>query len=189
MSRAGGIYNHRVRQHMKPMMTDVQDSSPFEVHGPVVADKAAELLWRQGELQKQWAKKYPELFDERDLEIFLNQRHHHFYEACAAIWWHERGYLCLVEKYDIKTPRERHPRKALIFHQCISPPMFERMWVAKKKHGYRGPPDLFVYKSDLSDWFFCEVKGPADKVRSGQSEFWKELEEIFMKRVRVLQFV
>ena len=171
------------------MVTDIQDSSPFEVIGPIIADKAAESLWRQGILQRQWVDKYPELFDERDLEIFLNQRHHHFYEASAAIWWHERGYLSLVEKYDIKTPNERHPRKASIFHQCVSSPLFDRMWVAKKAHGYRGPPDLFVYKPDLSDWFFCEVKGPNDKVRSAQSAFWKELEEIFAKKVRILHFV
>ena len=171
---------------MEPVVTDIQDSSPFEALGPIIADKDAELLWRQGKLQRQWVEKYPELFDARDLDIFLNQPQYHYFEACGAIWWLEQGYFCLVEKYDIKTPKDRHPRKAQIFHQLITPSLFERWWAAKAACHRTGPPDLFVYRPDLSEWFLCEVKGPTDSVRRSQRSFWLELENILGKRVRVL---
>jgi hypothetical protein len=38
-------------------------------------------------------------------------------------------------------------------------------------------PDLLVYKPDLSDFYFCEVKGPRDRVRSVQAGFFRKLEE------------
>ena len=171
---------------MENVVTDIQDSSPFEVLGPIVADKASWTLWQQGKLQKYWVEKYPELFDERDLSFFVNQQGRHFFEACAAIWWLQHGYYCLVEKYDIKSPKERHPRKEKVFHQLVSPSQFERWWAAKSANQRTGPPDLFVYKPDLSEWFLCEVKGPTDKVRKPQRAFWLELERILDKRVRVL---
>lgn len=167
---------------METMVTDIQDSSPFEVLGPIIADKSGKLLWNQGILQRQWAEKYPELFDEDDLRFFTNQPTKHYFEACAAIWWLEHGYYSLVEKYDIKTPKDRHPRKARIFHQLVSPPLFKQWWAAKAAHRRTGPPDLFVYKPDLSEWFLCEVKGPTDAVSQIQREFWIELEKILEKR-------
>ena len=168
------------------MATGIHDSYPFEVIGPIYAHRSEAALWRDGTLKAQWAEKYPEIFDEDDNSFFRRQPTRHYFEAYAAIWWRSQGYYSLIERYDNKTPKHKHPRKAHIFHQLVSSSQYERWWAAKKAYTKTGPPDLLLYKPDLSDWFLCEVKGPTDWVRQPQRSFWLELENILGKRVRVL---
>ena len=49
-------------------------------------------------------------------------------------------------------------------------------------------PDLLVYHPDLSDWFFCEVKGPRDSLRPEQIELFREMEHTTGKDVYVVNF-
>jgi hypothetical protein len=49
-------------------------------------------------------------------------------------------------------------------------------------------PDLLVYTPDRSEWFFCEVKGPQDKLRGKQIDFFQELERVSGKRIKVVNF-
>ena len=37
-----------------------------------------------------------------------------------------------------------------------------------RKQGRAQAPDLLMYAEDLSDWFFCEAKGPRDRLRTSR---------------------
>lgn len=39
-------------------------------------------------------------------------------------------------------------------------------------------PDLLVYAPDRSDWFFVEVKGPRDRLRPKQRDYFDELTSV-----------
>lgn len=135
-------------------------------------------------LWKEWHKKYSELYDEDDLRIIKNQPYRHFYEWLTAIHIYEKtGYLSLVEKYEFKA----HEKKQRIFHECVPTELIELL-NNKKGFGHIQCPDLFVYKPDLTDWFFCEVKGLNDRIRKEQRLFFQEIESITEKPIRNIQF-
>jgi hypothetical protein len=46
-----------------------------------------------------------------------------------------------------------------------------------------------MYAEDLSDWFFCEVKGPRDRLREEQVRKFEHLADMTSKPVRVLEFL
>ena len=45
-----------------------------------------------------------------------------------------------------------------------------------------------MYARDLSDWFFCEVKGPRDRLRPEQKRKFEALAAASGKPVRLLHF-
>jgi hypothetical protein len=45
-----------------------------------------------------------------------------------------------------------------------------------------------MYAEDLSDWFFCEVKGPSDRLRDEQVRKFARLAEMTSKPVRLIEF-
>jgi len=56
-----------------------------------------------------------------------------------------------------------------------------------------GQPDLFVYRMETKSWFFCEVKGPGDRIRKNQEKWIADFSNdvhgrcISGKRIRVLR--
>ena len=46
-----------------------------------------------------------------------------------------------------------------------------------------------MYKADLSDWFFCETKGPRDSLSEGQREKFAQIWKVTGKPIRLLQFI
>ena len=134
--------------------------------------------FRSGKLMEEWATRYPQLFDQRDLEITRNQPNYHFFEWLSAVLLFEAmGYLSLVEKYE--TPS--HRRKIETFRRAVPNEVYE--YVLSNRSGV---PDLFVYAPDLSNWFFCEIKGSKDFLRPHQIERAKCLEQVSKKPVVVL---
>ena len=68
--------------------------------------------FRAGVLGEQWAKRYPEVFDEDDLRLYRNQceNGYHFFEWLAAIIIFEStGYLSLIEKYGCAGHKRKLP--------------------------------------------------------------------------------
>lgn len=113
--------------------------------------------FRSGELPAEWARRYPELFDEDDLRLAANRSDYHFYEWLGAVViFSTTGYLGLVEKYEFRA----HPRKVRIVEDMISAEALRAI-----RGGGTQCPDLLVYAPDRSDWFFCEVKGVGDRLR------------------------
>ena len=149
----------------------------YEIEFPFRASQR--VRFRSGELIEEWAARYPQLFDARDLEITRKQPNYHFFEWLAAVLIYEAtGFLSLIEKYE--TPS--HVRKAQIFSTTVPHDVYD--YVMKNRAGV---PDLFVYSPDQSQWYFCEVKGAADKLREHQSERIAELSRISGGKVCLLK--
>jgi hypothetical protein len=143
-------------------------------------------LFKSGILLRQWTENYPNIFDVQDVKIALNQPDYHFYEWLSAVMlWHSIGYLSLVEKYEFK----RHKRKQEILMNLISSDLFVLVTDHKKEFGNTQVPDLFVYAPDMSDWFFCEVKGPHDKMSLKQNRFFEALSNTAKKPIYVMKFL
>jgi hypothetical protein len=51
---------------------------------------------------------------------------------------------------------------------------------------WAGMPDLIVYAPDTSDYFFCEVKGPRDRIQGRQLPCAKRLSKMSGKPVALL---
>lgn len=137
----------------------------FVFHG------AQRQRFRDGDLARDWHHRYPELFDEADERVLrtVHQRRYNFLEWLAAVLLFEAtGYRSLVAKYTAKS----HPNKRLVLGRCLPPPLLE--WVLRYEPGQ---PDLFCYSHDFGSWFFCEVKGPGDRIRDNQREWRACFEE------------
>ena len=134
--------------------------------------------FRSGALLEEWASRYPQLFDERDVEITRKQLNYHFFEWLAAVLLYESmGYLSLVEKYETAS----HARKLETFRKAVPGEVYD--FVLRNRSGV---PDLFVYAPDLSNWFFCEIKGSKDVLRPNQIDRHAEIEAISGKPVVIL---
>jgi len=143
--------------------------------------------FRSGELWNLWGEQYPQLFESQDIDIARNQARngYHYFEWLAAItMWERTGYLSLVEKYEDKN----HKKKQEIVKRLVSPDLFNL--ISNHRIIYRTTqcPDLFVYAPDFSDWYFCEVKGPKDRIRPSQKLFFDELSRVSGKEIGIVKF-
>ncbi len=133
---------------------------------------------------REWMFRFPELFDEQDMGIAHNQPDYHFWEWLAAIvLYHATGYRALVEKYAFAN----HPRKRDIVAKLL-PDGVLRVLRDRTEHGSTQGPDLLMYAADMSDWFFCEVKGPSDHLQPVQESKFEALAAASEKPVRLLHF-
>lgn len=140
-----------------------------------------------GTLWRDWVKRYPELFDADDVRLAESQAHlgYHFFEWLGAILLYETmGYLSLVEKYEFSG----HTRKQAITRRLLSPRL---VYLLKNSTGESRAqcPDLLAYTPDMSDWFFCEVKGPGDHISASQADFFEQLGEASGRQVCVMALV
>lgn len=137
-----------------------------------------------GPLRKTWFEKYPTLFDELDYSQAIHQPNYHFYEWRAAILLYETtGNLSMLGKYQYP----KHKRKREILSRLVDPQVFDLVINSKKLYHVQCP-DLLVYTPDLSDYFFCEVKGCTDRIRKEQLILFDELKRVSSKRVCFLIF-
>lgn len=156
----------------------------FEVFGPFAYRADLRSLFRQGELARSWSEQFPKLFSTQDLQRAIRQPDNHFVEWAAAVHLHQRwGYLS-VQKYEFPVASAaKAPTVAAVLGEDI------REWLhARQKLRVVQCPDLLVYSADLSDVYFCEVKGPGDRIREPQVRFFEELQARTGRIVKVLQF-
>lgn len=78
---------------------------------------------------------------------------------------HATGYRPLVGKYEFAN----HPRKREIVEALLPAPVLETLQY-RTIHGNVQSPDLPMYAPDRSDWFFCEVMGPGDRLRAHRGD-------------------
>ena len=136
--------------------------------------------FRDGSLASSWAKQYPQLFDDQDLRLSMSQNVYHFFEWLGAILlFNTTGYLSLVEKYEFK----RHKRKQGILKQIMSSEVLDLI-----QNKDTQCPDLLAYAPDRSGWFFCEVKGPGDRLTSAQKHYFGDLSRLTEKPIRIIKF-
>jgi hypothetical protein len=139
--------------------------------------------WQSGHLAQEWRGRFPNLFDDDDVRLAKSQPGIHFYEWLAAIVLHHAtGYLSLVEKYEFAT----HRRKQQIVAQLLPRPVQDAL--RERNQGRAQAPDLLMYAEDLSDWFFCEAKGPRDRLRDEQVRKFGMLADMTSNPVRLIEF-
>ena len=146
-----------------------------------------------GELWRQWAKEYPQIFDEQDIQIAEKgagpEMRFHFFEWLAAVLiFHSYGYSSLIEQYEFK---KAHKRKQDALKHLLPCEVFRFVTDRKERFERFGGaqcPDLLSYSPDYSDWFFCEVKGPGDKLQESPSRLFDELARISGKPIRMMYF-
>ncbi|MFC2065230.1 VRR-NUC domain-containing protein [Chloroflexota bacterium] len=161
---------------------------PFKEIGIFEYSPTERVLFKSGELWDEWAMMYPRIFDNQDFEQARNQAKngYHYFEWLAAITlWEKTGYISLVEKYEYKI----HKKKQEIVKQLVSPELFNLITNHRVEFNNTQCPDLFVYAPDYSDWYFCEVKGPKDRIREPQRLFFEELSKVSGKAVGLIKFV
>lgn len=143
-------------------------------------------LWRSGGLAPEWARRFPEPFDEDDVRLVEGQGPYgwHFVEWLAAmVLYHTTGYLSLVSKYEFA----KHLRKQELVEKVL-PPGVLAILRDRTEHGSAQGPDLLVHARDFSDWFFCEAKGPRDRLRAEQERKFEALATVTGKPMRLLHF-
>jgi hypothetical protein len=144
-------------------------------------------LFKTGMLWKTWIQKYPEIFDIDDERLANKQAkyNYHFFEWLAAIlMYNSTGYLSLVEKYQFNN----HKLKQQIIKRLLPQSMLDLMTKNNSREKSQFP-DLLLYKPDFSDWFFCEAKGPHDRIRTNQKNLFQYIEMISQKEICIINFI
>ena len=151
--------------------------------GEIRIDPRQLARWASGQLPREWHSRYPFLFDADDLRVADKQKTVHFFEWLAAvILHHTTGFHALVEKYEFV---KSHARKKRVIEQLLAPELLEPVCDGRKGAQC---PDLLMFAPDLTDWFFCEVKGPTDRVRPTQQRVFDALAASSGKPIRLLRF-
>lgn len=142
---------------------------------PITVSYAERERFRAGELRAEWATSYPGIFDKHELRTVINQTGGHFVEWFAAVHLFETtGWLSLIESYQFKVQTwKRSVVKQLGAESLLT--FFDTQY--HKGFGRKHAPDLLVYAPDFSDFYFCEVKGPRDKLRPVQIEYFKAVSD------------
>lgn len=159
----------------------------FEVLTTFYTTKDHRNNFVNGRLMEEWSCLYPFLFEDHDKKTASNQRHLgvHYYEWFAAILlFHTRGLFSLIEAYAYKS----HERKRKILESFIPSDALDFI-ASTGLSSLPQCPDLLLYKPDGSEWFFCEVKGPRDKLRQNQIVLFQELERVTGKNIFLINFV
>lgn len=127
-------------------------------------------LWRAGHVHRVWFWEHKGLFDELDLSQARHQYNsgHHFGEWFTAIWYWNKGYKVLIEKYAFKKHKEKFDKATKLLGR-------DGMALLRSRRDVQ-PPDLLVFDSDHR-FFFAEVKRERDKMRKKQKEFFREIEK------------
>jgi len=139
--------------------------------------------FKSGDLINKWAGAHPEIFDRDDIRLAREQAKYgyKFYEWMAAVViYNTIGYFSLIEEYALTT----HERKHEAFQRIADNRTFQYIMGPKDEANHC--PDLFCYSVDIDDWFFCDVKGNEEEWNLDRLAFFKNLQEISDKSVRLI---
>jgi hypothetical protein len=159
--------------------------APFVEIGLVRYTAEQRQLWKDGYLWLHWFDKYPQLFDGRDLDLVKTQAvlNYHFAEWLAAIvLYSSTGYYSLVSMYEFSN----HERKHALLKELVPTGLYEAI-LQNRESGGPQCPDLLMYHPDKSNWFFCEVKEPGDRMRKSQRDYFERLSAISLKPIRIIK--
>jgi hypothetical protein len=157
----------------------------FEILCEISTSHSQFERFKSGELAEEWFRAHSELFDDDDIRVARTQAKSglHYFEWLSALTVYQAlGYLSLIESYEFKVQK----RKQKIIQDLLPPEVLE---VVQMPYDVRKAqcPDLLCFKADYSDWFFCEVKGPKDKLRDVQREYFSLLSSVSKKPIQVIQ--
>jgi hypothetical protein len=122
-------------------------------------------------LARQWLQQYPDIFDQHDLRLTVNQPRNHFSEWFAAIHlFHRDGAHSLIGKYLFQNHRQKVARLASV----LSVRELEILRKVCAECAVQ-PPDLFAFIPKTGRYWFAEVKGPGDRLKPKQVKSHAEL--------------
>ena len=130
--------------------------------------------WKSGNLHKVWSLEHRHLFDAPDLEYLANQHEngYHFGEWYTAVYFAQRGFDVLVEKY---LAHKTHQRKAKVLRSVLKK---DGVGLLENCIEGRGEgPDLFVFDPKQPGfYFFVEVKRE-DTLKASQQRDIERIQE------------
>ncbi len=133
---------------------------------PLVVKRSEYQRWRTDTVAEEWLQAHPSVFDQDDLRLAVVRRAQgrHYFEWAAARHLHQvTGFNALVCKYEFAVHRDK---RAIVKRPL--PPTVDRILRDRKQYGRAQAPDLLMYAPDFTAFFFCEVKGPTDRMRPEQ---------------------
>jgi hypothetical protein len=141
----------------------------------IFCDKSLRARWWPSPLAEQWILQYPGLFDFDDLRQADNQKEKHFYEWYVAIHIFQRdGSLSLVEKAAYPSNPVKYER----YINLLSHEIRGRLDLILAEWNGVQLPDLMVIAPDHKTVSFAEVKGPGDRLHSGQPGSHEAIREL-----------
>jgi hypothetical protein len=187
------VIRHRLTTLPKPTMKQhdlMNATNDLHQIGRIQIKRFRDLKqrWRYEGLGPKWMKKYPFLFDvdpEWDRALFYNQGvvyGRHFNEWLASlVLYYVTDFHALNQKYQFK----KHKNKRKILESlCMTDSL--RELIDRRGNGAQCPDLLMYDPNDPSKWFFCEVKGPGDRLQPNQLDLFRRLGVTGEKRVCVL---
>jgi len=157
----------------------------FQQLGHFVITELQKELHKNGVSWKKWIIDYPMIFDEKDQQYLRSQSQYGYllFGSLTAIFiYNSTGYIPVFGSYFNKG----HVRKRKIVKSIVSPATWDLL--ENMKEWECQPPDVFAYAPDESDYFFCEAKGPGDKIRPKQEKYFRELERVSGKPVYTVTY-
>ncbi len=141
----------------------------------IFSDKNLRKRWWPEPLAQQWSLQYPGLFDFDDVRQAVNQPEKHFFEWYAAIHIFQRdGSVSMVEKCAYSSNPVKYERYVNLLSQETRDKLDS---IRAEWHGVQ-LPDLMVIAPDHKAVSFAEVKGPGDRLHSGQPESHDAIREL-----------
>jgi len=146
--------------------------------------------WRSRKLIKKWKKQFPDLVEDHHFNSLINPSNKitdfTFYEYFTGFDFVKKGYRFIfepyVENYLLQNYKSEELRVLKLkflnaMKDVVGEEKFERLKVVC--HDFKtGQPDLFIYKSDGSDYFFAECKSENDKLRPHQNKLINLIKKI-----------
>ena len=179
-TRRPGWYRGRVKPESKAMTYGWLNDL-----GTISFERELKVEWKETPLWEAWADRYPTLFDDDDRRLAASQAPlgFHFVEWLAAIhFWETQRLRSLISKYQYPS----HKCKLETFTRYAGAEVV-RMVQEARRAGAAQAPDLFLYQPRGTDWMFCEVKGPRDRLRDSQIELFSTLASATGRAVGLLR--
>ena len=163
--------------------------------GPVPFKESQRDLWKARTLGRQWMERY-----ENELPLYFNAERRRmveedrtvlegfgFFETLGAlVLYHATGYLPLSSTPNFKFTVDEE--NAVV--EGLMDPDLLRLIRDQESFGLTQAPDNLMYAPGLSDWFFCDAKGPTDRLdpRTNAKEKFEAIARASGKPVRLLHF-
>ncbi len=130
--------------------------------------------WKQGRLHREWYERYEAGYCHLDFKNTDNQCRYGFgfAECVATRYFRRQGYEVLTYKYLHRTrPKKRERAKQILGEAGWTFFMARRRFGGTKTR--KSPyPDLLVFKPNLKEFFFAEVKRDTDRLSRTQKLFF-----------------
>ena len=164
--------------------------------GPVPFKESQRDLWKERILGRQWMERY-----EDELPLYFNAAHRWmveeddtvlegfgFFETLGAlVLYLTTGYLPLNSTANFKFPVDE---ENAVVERLMDPELLRLIRDQSTEMGQTQAPDNLMYAPDFKDWFFCDAKGPTDRLdpRTKAKAKFEAIARASGKPVRLLHF-